>query len=207
MRLSDIEQSAQALIGLPLRIIYADRESELDDLSAGEREEFSALENPARRRDWLIGRKALKTALRAQSRSPDTASLRLPDPRVSLTHGGGSAFAGAVLGSSPGIGIDFERVRDVDPRVAEWFLDPAERLLLPPGEGAGYSRQLVRLWTIKEAAFKSHPDNHGMTLGNFRIHEAVDEQRTIMETNSGERLRVFSALHRDGYLSIAGVMQ
>ena len=68
--------------------------------------------------------------------------------------------------------------------------------LLPRQDDATFDRELVRLWTIKEAAFKSHPDNAGLTLADFRI--GTQSKVCAVESARGVRMRVFTAEHRDG---------
>lgn len=210
MRLSDIEMQAAAALGVPLVISHADTPAKSP--GAAERRQLARFRFEERRRDWLVGRNALQQLMRRQGRPDDAAALRLPAAGISLTHGAGHAFA--VGAPSRGIGIDFERPRRVHPRMASWFLDDGEQSMLPQRNGAAFDRELVRLWTIKEAAFKSHPDNAELTLADLRI-ESRDPIRSFevpdpllscsVSSVRGLHMRVFTATHRGGFLSIAGV--
>lgn len=207
MRLISIERNANKALDLPVHLARAYLPVAMSDLSERERTTLSTFGTAARRHEWLVGRSALKKALRAQQRDEDTAKLRLPEPGISLTHDNGRAIAVAALARCPGLGIDYERVRPVNPRVAGWFLDADEQRLLPDPEKDSFPAELFRLWTIKEAAFKCHARNDGMTLGDFRVVDAVDEQHTELEAVDGLCIRVFSARHHHGYLSLAGVVK
>ncbi len=210
MRLTDIETRAAAELGVPLILAHADTPAET--LSVAERRHLEALRFEARRRDWLIGRNALKQVLRRRGDSDDCANVRPADAGVSLTHGDGHAFA--VGAATPGIGIDFERPRRVHPRMASWFLDDEEQAMLPRTHDAAFDRELVRLWTVKEAAFKSHPDNAGLTLADLRINTSKGGSPPFSKNIGltafscsvrGVRIDVVSTEHRGGFLSIAGV--
>lgn len=212
MRLIDIETRAAAALGVPLVLAHADTPAET--LSVAERRQLDAFRFEARRRDWLIGRNALQQVLRRRGDSDDCAAVRPAGAGVSLTHGDGHAFA--VGAATPGIGIDFERPRRVHPRMASWFLADEEQAMLPQMYDTAFDRELVRLWTVKEAAFKSHPDNAGLTLASLHIRKGVgslfSKKRdptpflvTALCSVRGVRIDVVSALHRGGFLSIAGV--
>lgn len=144
-------------------------------LSRAERALWRTMTGPMkRRRDWLMGRIALKEAARYwlltqygvavmpadielhpdQSGKPHVnaemlAALSLPAPEVSLTHTGGMAMAAAAPPGRP-IGIDMEFLDGVDPALlSNGAFSEAERALLGP-DAAG----LVMGWCAKEAAAK-----------------------------------------------------
>jgi 4'-phosphopantetheinyl transferase EntD len=156
-----------------------------------------------RRRDWLNGRKALKPLLRRLQRRDDTAAIRFPDTQVSLSHGSGMAFAVATPANRYGIGIDYEALREVRPRVAEWFLCTDEiRWLQRQGEDV-FNDHLIRLWTMKEAAFKCDPANRGRTLREYVLADPASQDADIISASAGKAIRVASRRYSAGYLSIA----
>jgi len=163
-------------------------------LTAGERAQLDGLATGARRRDWLLGRAALKALLGAGS---DTAGLAFPHPSLSLTHAGGFGLA-ALAGAGPvGTGIDYEPWRaSVDSRTARFFLRPAERA------AAGTAEDLLRLWTVKEALFKATPGNAGDVLADFEVAEPGRPWGAAAGPR-GERLRYASTALPGGVLSVA----
>jgi acyl transferase domain-containing protein/phosphopantetheinyl transferase len=150
-------------------------------LSASERETFRTLTGPGpgagkRRRDWLMGRLALKEAARAFlivrdgvaclpadlviATTPEgkphldpaaLALLGLADlPELSLSHAGGAALA---VAAPPGqaVGIDMEHLGRIAPDLlAEGAFSPAEQGLL--GNDAD---RLLAGWCAKEAVAKA----------------------------------------------------
>ncbi|WP_029349951.1 type I polyketide synthase [Bosea sp. 117] len=141
-------------------------------LSAEEREHFATLPpNPRRRDDWLVGRLALKEAVRAFLER-ETGTLLLPAdivirttedgrpfvameglelfgaaPEVSLAHVAGRALAIAAPAGTA-VGVDLELAGRVEPAdLAAGGFSPGERALLAEGD-------LLRAWCAKEAAAK-----------------------------------------------------
>ncbi len=105
----------------------------------------------------------------------DPLRIRMPHPRLSLTHSGDIAVAVGLRCQQQawGIGVDVEERRPIDVRSARFFLDDDELQRWPAraGSGADPAAQftLQRLWTIKEAAFKAHLDNVGRKLRDYHI--------------------------------------
>lgn len=147
-------------------------------LSASERAHWAAMTGPARRRrDWLMGRIALKEAARAWIAARhgvlclpadmviavagggkphlDPAALAALGiegaPEVSLAHSGGGAIAVAAPPGRP-VGIDMDHVAGVDAALlAEGGFSGDEITRLG---GAGDPAALVAGWCAKEAAAK-----------------------------------------------------
>lgn len=205
MRLTILEQQASQRLDAAIQLSCSESPVSRCCLSRGEQSRLDAFRNPQRRQDWLTGRAALKTLRRRQGRSDDTAGIEFPAPQLSLTHADGTALAAGTNDRTLGIGIDYEVRRDVNPRMAAWFLDDAEQAWLSGLPRASVAPQLVRLWTIKEAAFKSHPDNRTMVLGDFSIIDPASSSAVDVCSNRGLRIRVHCDTYRRGYLSIAGV--
>lgn len=164
-------------------------------LTAGERARFATLPTDARRRDWLLGRAALKELL---GPGADTAGLPFPHPRLSLTHAGGAAYAVLAAGGAvAGTGIDFEAARSVvDPRTARFFLSPDER------DAAASGDHLLRLWTVKEALFKATPENAGVVLADYRLADPSARSGSAAGPG-GEDLRYATVATVGGVLTVA----
>lgn len=170
-------------------------------LNPKEQERLSGFRYARRKREWLLGRSALKQLLPALNRSDDTTSVTFPGSRVSLTHAGDIAYAAGISAEGCGIGIDYEPLRQVDIRVARWLLGDSESDWLNQQPESARAAQLVRLWTVKEAAFKSHPDNAQMALGDFSISEPSAFVSTVV--TKVPCIKVTSRACDSGYLSAA----
>ncbi len=99
-----------------------------------------------------------------------------------------------------GIGIDFEGTRELDIKLSRMFLCVSElRRLNEPT-----SNELLELWTIKEALFKSTPENDGLFLRNFEIVEKKDTYGKALCLAHPEFQYIFSSCQLpSGILSIA----
>ena len=81
-----------------------------------------------------------------------------------------------------GIGIDIEDPRDLNINASKMFLAKAEISQLQDTS----SENLLRLWTIKEAVFKSMPENNNLFLRDFEIvseHENKGQVRCQKRIN------------------------
>lgn len=159
-----------------------------DELSAGELAVYDGLVGLLRRRDWLLGRAALKAVLGGA----DTAGVTFPHGRLSLTHAGGVAVAVAAYGEHAGVGVDFEPDRPTDPRTARFFLHEDERA----------DHDLLRLWTVKEALFKATPDNDGAQLLDYHLDDAAVTTGSATDRR-GHTFRYRSTTFGDGHLTVA----
>ena len=136
-------------------------------LSVAERARLDGFGPAKRRREFLLGRAALRllvadalglaTPAAAPLHAPNGGAVELvpgaaPEGlRVSLTHGDGEAVA--VLAPRP-VGLDAERVRRVLPRVVRFVLAPAERAALARHPALDPEAAVILAWTLKEATLK-----------------------------------------------------
>jgi phosphopantetheinyl transferase len=157
-----VEVALTEALGVPVRAALAEGPAPLSALSDGELEVLERFETQARRTEWRRGRAALKRLLARLGEGDDTAQLRFPHPRVSLTHAGKTAVAVAVAGAQ-GVGVDLECDKTPHPETARFFLTDEERSWLRTTD------DLVRLWTIKEALFKADADNAGAGLYEYEL--------------------------------------
>ena len=199
-----VEQILGGPLALSLRIAGAEEPLSESLLSAGERSRHGRLSTARRRRAWLLGRAALKGLLRRMGEEEDTAKLSFPHPRYSLTHSGVWAVAvGAPAGDLLGIGVDLELSGAPRPEAARFFLTPEEQdwaAALPAGRQEG---ELRRLWTVKEALFKSDPDNDCRTLSDYRIENPAAVSGSAFSGPEGRIMRYASVGFSGGLLSVA----
>lgn len=75
-----------------------------------------------------------------------------------------------------GVGIDLEGERTINPSGSKYFMHLREERFFDKA----INTDLVLLWTIKEALFKSTPENNDIVLRNFEVVSIAD--------NSGEAI-------------------
>lgn len=211
MRLHAVEGPACRQLDVPVAVVLADAGVSSHRLSNDERSRLDGFRFEARRRDWLVGRAALKELLPILGRDRDTGVLSFPDRQLSLTHGAsgpGDTGAGPTIAvaagtnhACAGIGVDYEPIRPVDATVGRWFLDESEIDWLDAQPRSRDAVHLVRLWTVKEAAYKSHPRNAARTFHEFAIVDPAASDGTVCV--DGSHIRVFTQRFASGYLSIA----
>lgn len=188
----------------PLRVAVARAGLDPSELTAAERTRYASLPTELRRRTWLLGRAALKPLLTTIGMDADTAALRFPHPRLTLSHSAGVAIA---LGSSSadvaGLGVDLELRRPPRRESARFFLAPAELDWL--ASDPHNASRLLRLWTIKEALYKACDDNSSTSFRDFVLAD-VEADSGIAKLTDAERRREFEYTSRQvetGYLAAA----
>jgi 4'-phosphopantetheinyl transferase EntD len=135
----------------------------------------------------------------------ETASIAFPNSRFSLSHSGGFAVA---LGTDSeelwGIGVDLELNRSVRSEVARFFLSEPEREWLMCLEEASRPKHLLRLWTIKEALFKSDPQNSERWFTDYRIEAPAElSGRALVSGDKAIEFRYSCFELEKGFLSVA----
>lgn len=105
----------------------------------------------------------------------------------SLTHAGDKVFALA-LRQSPyrGVGLDFEPWRPLDARHRRLMLSRREDALL----GTAGSRDLLRIWTVKEALFKADVDGQQRWVIAYELDQP-SRRSGIARVRADGRLRRF----------------
>jgi len=190
-------------------------------LTRGEAAQYVALSGEGRRRSWLTARRALKRALAARGLPTDTAAYRLPSPAVSLSHSAELAIAAVAVGGPAragllalglvrfarvvGIGVDVEVDRSSpDLRTAPFFLTADEQAWLESHPAPGRARELLRLWTVKEALFKADPGNGRTVLRDYAVTTpGARGGRAARVGGGGPQFRYVSIALRRGALSVA----
>lgn len=145
----------------------------------------------------------MKQVLATVGRDTDTSLIEFPHRQLSLTHAGESAFSIADTSGSAGVGIDYEPLRPVNPKITRLFLNAAEQRWLQRCPESEVQQQIVRLWTVKEAAFKSYPSNAGRVLADFSIVDPGSRISEVTVEPAGWRIRVACERYDEGYLSVA----
>jgi 4'-phosphopantetheinyl transferase EntD len=203
MRLPALEYSIGSDLKRDLAIASADPAFPFTPLSGPERARLNEFTLVQRRQDWLRGRNAMKQVLATLGQNTDTSHIDFPHRQFSLTHAGGSAFSIANIAGSAGIGIDYEPLRTVNPKIKRLFLNDTELRWLETCQESEVQQQIVRLWTNKEAAYKSCPDNSGRVLADFTIVDPGSRRSEVKVEPGSFRIRVACERHEEGYLSVA----
>lgn len=154
----------------------------IDDLTPGE---LARLPAGLRRRDWLLGRAALRGHGIA-----DTSKVAFPNRCLSLTHAAGVAMAARCEGAQAGLGVDLEGWRRIDPRAARFYLRPNE------------TGDLLRLWTVKEALFKATPANAGAVLVGYGVDDPCALAGAARDGH-GHTFEYLSRRRPEGWLTLA----
>ena len=203
MRLPGLEYSIGSDLKREFAMASADPAFAITPLSGSESARLNQFTHVQRRQDWLRGRNAMKQVLAALGRNADTSHMEFPHRQFSLTHAGGSAFSIADTSGAAGIGIDYEPLRTVNPEIKRLFLNDTELRWLESCQESEVQQQLVRLWTIKEAAYKSCPDNSGRVLAEFSIVYPGSRISEVTVEPGSLRIRVACKRHGEGFLSVA----
>jgi acyl transferase domain-containing protein/phosphopantetheinyl transferase len=177
-------------------------------LSAGERAEYQR-RTPRAARQWLLGRVAVKDAVRQwlwdagagpmfpieievsndTSGKPRVSGAFDIPPQVSLAHTRSLAAAlvgpprGSAAVGSAGVGIDIERIEDQDERAIAAILTASERHLLDAlcSSEKARSSWVTRFWAAKEATAKAIGTGLAGRPHQFAI-ERVDQDRLLVAT-------------------------
>ncbi|HEX5345875.1 MAG TPA: 4'-phosphopantetheinyl transferase superfamily protein [Pseudonocardiaceae bacterium] len=175
-------------------------------LSITERAEYSR-RNPRAARQWLLGRIAVKDAVRQWLWDSGTGPIHPVEiavgnhasgrpwvvgpfakaPEVSLAHTG--PLAAALVGDpgcSPGVGIDIEQITDRDERTVAAILTDAECRLVDAQSSSLAERAswVTRFWTAKEAVAKATGTGLGGRPHQFAV-ERVEGDRLLVAAGQG----------------------
>ena len=179
-------------LGLDLHFNIISGQASASALSPAERQRYETVENTARATSWLLGRAALKSLRSQVEGRADIDELRFPNARFSLTHSAEVALAVAEpSGCLEGIGIDLEVDTHIRPTAARFFLTRREQAWLRSQACEHWSHHLLRLWCIKEAAFKANPRNAGTTLADHELERPADA-RGEARTSAGHKMEYAS---------------
>ena len=171
----------------------------IDELTVGERVQLDRLSTACRRREWLTGRRALRFLLCRLGLPPDTSAVAFPNACLSLSHSAGVAVAAGVARRDVvGVGVDLETRPSFRPSAARFFLDDRER-----ADAGSDPRDLVRLWTVKEALFKANVANAGTRLLDYSIGDVSAEHGRATGPPGCAPLRYLTTSTARGIVTIA----
>lgn len=209
-------------MGIGIALCFFSAELELEALSQGERAAYAEMHHERRRRSWLRGRGALKTLLLREGRKAensggsstvpeqfsaeelrecDSSLIKMPHPSFSLSHCEDIAVAACCPNKWRGLGVDLEGKREIREASAKFFLSESERRELEVLDSSIRSQALLRLWTVKEALFKSDLQNQGLTILKYRILDPL--QLSGRAWLDGRDFRYSSVLVGDYWLTLS----
>ncbi len=194
--LRDLERWSRVALEANLRFGAAAAPLAPDALGADEAALARAL--PERRdRSWRTGRAALRAV------AAGTTAIQFPHPRASLTYAADIALAVANPDrGATGVGVDLEADRPVKPTMARFYLTDAERAQLDALPAADHQLALLRLWTVKEALFKSDLRNRDRVLRDYEVADVRAGDGTA-HAPDGRTFRYASRRLHGAWLSIA----
>lgn len=200
----NLASNIESEFGLVVKVSVSSEAVAIDRLTLKERERFRELDS-GRRLSWLKGRSALKRLLNDLGEEEETAQIGFPNSRFSLAHSGDFAIAiGTHSAKLLGIGVDLEVRRTLRPETARFFLTEAELGWLMSFEHSQDTNCLLRLWTIKEALFKSDPRNSERWLSDYALQEPAEPTGLAVVRGEEElELRYSTFELEEGFLSVA----
>lgn len=200
-----LEERLETELGISLRAAVTMKPIDVNRLSSKERSHLETLGNDRRLVSWLTGRAALKTLLTRLGEPDETMELEFPHRRYSLTHSGSYAVAvGTSSDELVGIGVDLEIHRPVRRETSRVFLDDREQAWLESCHETSITKELLRLWTVKESLFKSDPENGKRWFSDYRIETpSAQSGRAFLKDASDAELRYTTVEFYEGFLSAA----
>jgi 4'-phosphopantetheinyl transferase EntD len=199
------EEEIEAKLGLPVLISLAREPVAPEALDPQERKTYARLQGSPRLEPWLRGRMALRNLLSRLGENTVPGTLCFPHRAISLSHSGPYAVgAGVKARATSGLGVDLELSRTPRPGSERFFLNAQEQDWLHSALPVSRPRELVRLWTVKEALFKANPHNRDSLLGHYGL---IDPEALVGQAGWKEdesiRYRYGTLALDDGFLTIA----
>jgi 4'-phosphopantetheinyl transferase EntD len=192
-------------LGIALRVSISSEAVAIDRLTPREQVHLGELATSPRRLSWLNGRSALKSLLNSLGEDEETERIAFPNSRFSLTHSGDFAVAlGTASAELRGIGVDLEVNRPLRRETARFFLGEPEQAWVMSFDDSRRTKNLLRLWTIKEALFKSDPRNLERWFTDYRIEApAANAGRAFVRGEEVQEFRYSCLEVEEGFLSVA----
>lgn len=174
-----------------------------ETLTSDEVAQFARLVHAPRRAVWLLGRAALKDLLAQLDLPADTSGIAFPHRRISLSHSEGCAIAiGTRDERVSGLGVDLELRDGPRPASMRFFLATREREWVQASPERG--DRLLRLWTIKEALYKSFAENRATSFRDYVLADpAADAGRAELATTHQAQFSYVSFAVDGGFVSVA----
>lgn len=165
---------------------------------------LNACEVGLRAAEVVAGREALRMVKLVLGEDPDER-VTLPAAHLSLSHDDRIAVAvGCPRHEAAGLGVDIERMRDIRPEAARFYLQEVEQLRIDTSAREPCVVSLLRLWTVKEAVFKADLGNAGRILLDYRISDAAAwSGEAVGPAGGGFRCRYSTVWTNGRFLSVA----
>ncbi len=151
----------------------------------------SMSEKSPRYQEFLVSRYTILRVLKAlKKKSIRGAALSLSHTRDAILVAASPVltFEGAVLAA--GLGADVENLQ-------RSISQGAHKKIMNGGEDSSLSA--LSLWSLKEAAFKAHPDNDTLLLSDFFVCEIFSENNFQLTCKKTQRLFEASVLVIDNF--------
>lgn len=185
-------------------------DSWLDLLSEEERTRYEGFPVAKRKREFLLGRVALRTLLAEHlSQAPadipmqvtEEGAVELSDApyHVSISHSRDRAVA---VASPRRVGVDLEHVTTCEPEVVRFVLHPDEHELLD-ALPMDRDRAFILCWTLKEAALKALGTGFLRSPKKVRLDVDPAVQRATVTAWDGSVWTVPFEASADYFLSVA----
>lgn len=191
-----LEQEIQSRLAIPVKVVVAQEPISLNQLSSQESNLLFRWKSSKRRDFWRRGREALQKL---------SEKMTFPHSRFSLTHSGDYAIAvGTSSAGFRGIGIDFEPFRKISFHAGRFFLTNTERVWVERQKESQREIHLLRLWTVKEALFKSCGGNGRRSLTQFVLGDPGKWQgNAVSGLEISGKFSYLSLKFLEGFVSIA----
>lgn len=172
-RTSQLESFFSEHLGSPILLALCKDLPSIDFFNEAEQKLFATLSNEHRKKSWLQSRAALKDYLDRTRHSQDTSEWKFPNPLCSLSHTrncGGVAGLANSDGRILGVGLDMEILQGLKVEASRFFMQASEmEYVFQLPELDQQKDEALRIWTVKEALFKSDPDNKGINLREYLL--------------------------------------
>lgn len=175
-----------------------------------ERARYDAFPVAKRKREFLLGRVALRTLLgerldddpsAIRLHVTDDGAVELPTAPyfVSIAHSGDQAVAAV---SPDRVGVDVEHIRPVEAGVVDFVLGADEQAVLDTLPMAR-DRAFILCWTLKEATLKAL--HTGFLRSPKTVHLAIDaaSQQATATAGDGSKWTLMYEPASDHFLSVA----
>ncbi|MBP7369980.1 MAG: 4'-phosphopantetheinyl transferase superfamily protein [Arenimonas sp.] len=205
--LIDLNQSAlQAYFGAvciaPIFVWHQNQQGTLEEFNFNEMEKLSEFNSEKRKRDYVLGRIALKKALESIGYSTDTSIISWPSPFCSLSHSDGHAIAVSSVACA-GIGIDLQLNKTPPFEMADRILSGQTLQYWHQLSDPEKAKYLQRFWTANEAIYKACPAPQPAYFRHYRLETPESLQSDAYIDNTDFHFKVYSAELSNGFVSLA----
>jgi 4'-phosphopantetheinyl transferase EntD len=191
-----------AVSKVPVVIVHRNQVAPDFELTAAEKQLQAAFGSEIRRKEHLIGRAALKSALAAIGKSEDTAAITWPSPFCSLSHSHCQAVA-VSYERAEGIGIDLQLIKMPALAMAGRILSGDTLAYWQSLPEMQQAKALQRFWTVNEAVYKACRAPQPAYFRHYRMHAAAAMDGTVSIDGTDFRFMVHTAELNEGFISLA----